>query len=75
MRIYLDNCCFNRPYDIQAQPKVKIDDAEVFLMNVKQDKFDYTEWRQTQSWLDMPLDELLLDLAESDNQYPQFRSE
>jgi predicted nucleic acid-binding protein len=23
--IYLDNCCFNRPYDDQAQPKVAIE--------------------------------------------------
>ena len=22
MKIYLDNCCYNRPYDEQAQPKV-----------------------------------------------------
>ena len=25
MRIYLDNCCFNRPYDEQSQPKIKLE--------------------------------------------------
>lgn len=25
MRIYLDNCCFNRPYDDQSQMKIKLE--------------------------------------------------
>ena len=25
IRVYLDNCCFNRPYDDQTQPKVAIE--------------------------------------------------
>jgi hypothetical protein len=25
MKIYLDNCCYNRPYDDQIQPKVVIE--------------------------------------------------
>lgn len=25
MRIYLDNCCFNRPYDDQSQFKIRIE--------------------------------------------------
>ncbi|MCL1992544.1 MAG: PIN domain-containing protein [Spirochaetes bacterium] len=25
MKVYLDNCCFNRPYDDQTQPKVVIE--------------------------------------------------
>ena len=25
MRIYLDNCCFNRPFDDQGQAKVKLE--------------------------------------------------
>jgi len=24
-RIYLDNCCFNRPYDNQSQPRVRLE--------------------------------------------------
>ena len=30
MRVYLDNCCYNRPFDDQSQG----------------DAFDYTEWRK-----------------------------
>ena len=29
--IYLDNCCYNRPYDDQSQSK---------------ERFDYTQWRR-----------------------------
>jgi len=25
MRIYLDNCCFNRPYDDQSQPRIRLE--------------------------------------------------
>ena len=25
MRIYLDNCCFNRPFDDQSQIKIKLE--------------------------------------------------
>jgi predicted nucleic acid-binding protein len=25
IRIYLDNCCFNRPYDDQAQPRIQFE--------------------------------------------------
>ena len=25
MRIYLDNCCFNRPFDDQSQIRIKLD--------------------------------------------------
>lgn len=25
MRIYLDNCCFNRPFDNQAQTRVRLE--------------------------------------------------
>lgn len=25
MRIYLDNCCFNRPFDDQSQPRVRLE--------------------------------------------------
>jgi hypothetical protein len=29
MRIYLDNCCFNRPYDEQTQPRVIMESEAV----------------------------------------------
>ena len=30
--LYLDNCCFNRPFDDQEQPKIRIEtEAKLFL--------------------------------------------
>lgn len=49
MRVYLDNCCFNRPYDEQS-----------FL---RQEPFDYTEWRQG-LYKDVPLEQFLRDAQE-----------
>ena len=34
MEIYLDNCCFNRPYD------------EQIIFNLKRQTFNYTEWQR-----------------------------
>ena len=32
MRIYLDNCCFNRPFDDQSQVKIKLEsEAKLFI--------------------------------------------
>ena len=32
MRIYLDNCCFNRPYDDQSQIRIRIEsEAKLFI--------------------------------------------
>ena len=32
MRIYLDNCCFNRPYDDQSQIRIQIEsEAKLFI--------------------------------------------
>ena len=44
MRVYLDNCCYNRPFDDQAQLKVRVG--------------DYTEWRKTHLYQDISLEEL-----------------
>ena len=37
MRIYLDMCCFNRPYDDQLQPRIRIEtEAKVLIqINIK----------------------------------------
>ena len=33
MRIYLDMCCFNRPYDDQSQARIRIEtEAKVLIM-------------------------------------------
>jgi predicted nucleic acid-binding protein len=35
IRIYLDNCCFNRPYDDQSQIRVEIETkAKLFIQNL-----------------------------------------
>lgn len=34
MRIYLDNCCFNRPFDDQTQKKIQLEsEAKLFVQN------------------------------------------
>jgi predicted nucleic acid-binding protein len=42
MRIYLDNCCFNRPFDRQASIKVKLEtDAKIFVqLSIKKGKIE-----------------------------------
>jgi hypothetical protein len=40
MRLYLDNCSFNRPFDEQDQFKIRLE-TECFL----RESFDYTKWR------------------------------
>ncbi len=32
MRVYLDNCCFNRPFDDQSQPKIRLEtEAKLYI--------------------------------------------
>lgn len=32
MKLYLDNCCFNRPFDDQSRIKIKLEtDAKLFI--------------------------------------------
>jgi predicted nucleic acid-binding protein len=34
MRVYLDNCCFNRPFDDQTQPRIKTEsEAKLYIQN------------------------------------------
>ncbi len=34
MRIYLDNCCFNRPYDNQTYEIIRLEtEAKIFVQN------------------------------------------
>ena len=40
MRLYLDNCCFNRPFDDQSTLTIRLE------TEAEQEKFDYTQWRQ-----------------------------
>ena len=39
MRIYLDNCCFNRPYDDQSQLSISLDtQAKLHIQNMIKEK-------------------------------------
>ncbi|MCL1808806.1 MAG: hypothetical protein FWG42_03445 [Clostridiales bacterium] len=51
MRVYLDVCCFNRPFDEQVSAVICLE------------PFDYTKWRQN-LYKDMPLDEFLKNADE-----------
>ena len=50
MRIYLDMCTFNRPFDDQNQLKIKLEtEAKLFIQQGIVDgyyDFDYTEWQR-----------------------------
>lgn len=35
MRVYLDNCCFNRPYDDQSQLRISLEtQAKLYIQNL-----------------------------------------
>ena len=35
MRVYLDNCCYNRPFDEQVQPAVRLEtEAKLFVQSL-----------------------------------------
>lgn len=35
MRVYLDNCCFNRPYDDQSQSRISLEtQAKLYIQNL-----------------------------------------
>ena len=42
MRIYFDNCCYNRPYDDQTQIRISLEaQAKIFIQNaIKRDKIE-----------------------------------
>jgi hypothetical protein len=35
MRIYLDNCCFNRPFDDQSQIRIRLEDESKLSIQQK----------------------------------------
>jgi hypothetical protein len=57
MRVYLDNCSYNRPYDEQTQPRIMLE------------PFDYTEW-QKEYFKDISLEDFNKKAAEYDRQHP-----
>ena len=39
MRIYLDNCCYNRPYDDQSQIRISLEtQAKIYIQGLIKDK-------------------------------------
>ena len=52
MKVYLDNCCYNRPYDDQSQLRISLEtnlgtiETEHFISVLLREKSDYTKWRQ-----------------------------
>ena len=59
-RVYLDNCCLNRPYDDQTNLNVHLEaEAKVFI---QKDTFDYTKWQEN-LFEDMTLEEIYNDAA------------
>lgn len=63
MRIYLDNCCFNRPFDNQSSIRVKLEtDAKLYVqLIIKEGKIDLV-WSY------------VLDFENSVNPFPERRS-
>ena len=48
VKIYLDNCCFNRPFDDQTQIKIHLEtQAKLYIQAKIQEFFDYTKWRES----------------------------
>lgn len=40
MKIYLDNCCFNRPFDDQTQPRIRLEtEAIKTILKLQEQKF------------------------------------
>lgn len=50
MKIYLDNCCFNRPYDDQTQIRISLEtQAKLYVQDlVKNKKLDWAVQHQEQ---------------------------
>ena len=62
MRLYFDNCCFNRPFDVQSQIRVRIEtEAKLEL----QRKIDLSEYELAWSYV--------LDFENSVNPFPERR--
>ena len=53
MRVYLDNCCYNRPFDDQHNLATALESFAI----LSRESADYTEWRQNQ-FDDLTIEEL-----------------
>jgi len=46
-------------------------EAEIFITNIKQEYFDYTEWRRDNLFENMTLEELVNNAAEYEREHPE----
>ena len=46
-------------------------ETEIFIVNIKNKGFDYTEWRRDNLWEDMTLEELFANAAEFERLHPE----
>jgi hypothetical protein len=51
--------------------KLGLIECEIFISNIKQDRFEYTEWREN-LYEDMTLEELVSRAAEFERQHPEL---
>ena len=56
IKIYLDQCAYNRPFDNQDNIKNRLE-TEKFISLIKSDNFDYTEWHKN-LWKDKSIEEI-----------------
>ncbi len=62
MRLYLDLCCFNRPYDDQTQPRIRLETEAKILLQEKVKRFECAlVWSST------------LDFENANNPYEEHR--
>jgi ribosomal protein S18 acetylase RimI-like enzyme len=47
-------------------------ETEIFITTIKQERFDYTEWRRDNLYEDMTLKELVCSAAEFERQHPEL---
>ncbi|MCL2814758.1 MAG: hypothetical protein FWD23_09180 [Oscillospiraceae bacterium] len=47
-------------------------ETEIFIANIKQEHFDYTEWRRDNLFENMTLEELVNKAAEFERQHPEL---
>jgi len=47
-------------------------ETEIFIANIKQNHFDYTEWRHDNLFENMTLEELVNKAAEFERQHPEL---
>ena len=47
-------------------------ETEIFITNIKQEHFDYTEWRRDNLFEDMTPDELMRNAVEFMREHPEY---